>query len=60
MIHNADAERALLGAILLAESGERLAEMMEVISTRDFYAESHRAIFRAMVNTWETTQSAHY
>lgn len=57
MIHNADAERALLGAILLAESGERLAEMMEVISTRDFYAESHRAIFRAMVNTWETTQT---
>mgnify|MGYP003110093164 FL=1 len=57
MIQNPDAERALLGCIILAQSGESLVPMMSTVSERDFYAESHREIFRAMVNVWESTQT---
>jgi replicative DNA helicase len=46
--HNLDAERAVLGAVLL-EGREALPRVIEVLRPSDFYAESHRTLFRAMV-----------
>lgn len=42
-----DAERALLGAIMLKPEG--IHEVTDLISSDSFYAEKHRAIYRAMV-----------
>jgi replicative DNA helicase len=44
--HNEDAERSLLGAVLL--DNKVLDELLSQISAEDFYRESHRHIFRAM------------
>jgi replicative DNA helicase len=44
--HNEDAERSLLGAVLL--DNQVLDELLSQISAEDFYRESHRHIFRAM------------
>lgn len=54
MPHDADAERALLGAMLLdAASGQpkHRNEMLSVIAPEDFWVESNRMIFRA----WRST-----
>ncbi len=45
--HNLEAERALLGSILLNNSA--LNSALEVLSKEDFYSESHRLIFEKMV-----------
>jgi replicative DNA helicase len=42
--HNLDAERAVLGAVLL-EGRDALPRVIEVLRATDFYTESHRAIF---------------
>jgi replicative DNA helicase len=41
--HNLDAERAVLGAILI-EGREALPRVVEVLRPSDFYTEAHRAI----------------
>jgi replicative DNA helicase len=46
--HNLDAERAVLGAILL-EGREALPRVVEVLRPSDFYTEAHRAIYQAML-----------
>jgi replicative DNA helicase len=45
--HNLDAERAVLGAVLL-EGREALPRVIEILRPTDFYTESHRAIFSTM------------
>jgi len=50
--HNLDAERAVLGAVLL-EGREALPRVIEVLRSSDFYAESHRGIYAAMLNLFE-------
>lgn len=44
--HDVDAERAILGALLLDPS--RLSDAQDVVSESDFYRSSHRSIFSAM------------
>jgi replicative DNA helicase len=46
--HNLDAERAVLGAILL-EGRETLPRVIEVLKPSDFYTEAHRLIYQAML-----------
>src|SRR2546426_333608 len=46
--HNLDAERAVLGAILL-EGRETLPRVIEVLRPTDFFLEGHRAICQAML-----------
>ena len=44
--HNVDAERSVLGAILIENSSINLAQ--EILKEEDFYREGHRAIYRTM------------
>src|SRR3989475_4001199 len=50
--NNLDAERAVLGAILL-EGRETLPRVIEVLRPSDFYTESHRAMYRAMLTLFD-------
>jgi replicative DNA helicase len=50
--HNLDAERAVLGAVLL-EGREALPRIIEILRPTDFYTESHRAIFTTMQNLFD-------
>jgi replicative DNA helicase len=52
--HDLDAERAILGAILV--DGERLLEISEHVSAGDFYRVAHRLLFRAMQQLSEQRQ----
>jgi len=45
--HNLDAERAVLGAVLL-EGREALPRLIEILRHTDFYTEAHRTMFGAM------------
>ena len=45
--NNLDAERAVLGAVLL-EGREALPRLIEILRVTDFYTEAHRAIFATM------------
>ena len=44
--HDLDAERAVLGAVLVNEA--KLAEVTSALDTSDFFRDAHRRIFRAM------------
>jgi replicative DNA helicase len=44
---NLDAERSVLGGVLL--DNEALHDVVEIVRSEDFYRESHRQIFEAMV-----------
>lgn len=46
--HNEDAERSVLGAVMLNK--DVLSEVLEEVTADDFYNEAHREIFRAI---WE-------
>jgi replicative DNA helicase len=50
--HNLDAERAVLGAILL-EGREALPRVVEVLRPSDFYTEAHRAMYHAMLDLFD-------
>lgn len=54
--HNLEAERALLGSILLDNSVLNLA--LETLKTTDFYSEAHRLTFQKMVELSEKTRAA--
>ena len=45
--HSADAERAVLGAILL--DNDILDQAAEMLKSEDFYVEGHRRIFSTML-----------
>jgi len=47
--HDNDAERAVLGAILL--DGTLYLQAAQILKSSDFYVKGHRKIFRAMVDT---------
>jgi len=51
---NVEAEQSVLGAILL--DNEAINQAIEILNTEDFYRESHREIFRAMVALSERNQ----
>jgi replicative DNA helicase len=50
--HNLDAERAVLGAVLL-EGREALPRVVEVLRPSDFYTEAHRAMYQAMLTLFD-------
>lgn len=50
--HNLDAERAVLGAILL-EGREALPRVIEVLRPSDLYTEAHRAIYETMLRLFD-------
>src|SRR2546426_11431035 len=50
--HNLDAERAVLGAVLL-EGREALPRVVEVLRPSDFYTEAHRALYQAMLTLFD-------
>ncbi|HEX2523704.1 MAG TPA: DnaB-like helicase N-terminal domain-containing protein, partial [Terriglobia bacterium] len=49
--HNLEAERSILGAILLDNT--LLNQAIELLKVEDFYAGSHRLIFEQMLNLSE-------
>ena len=51
---NLDAEKSLLGAILISE--EALPDITEILKPQDFYDERHRHIYNAMWNLYERHQ----
>jgi replicative DNA helicase len=53
--HNLDAERAVLGAVLL-EGRETLPRVIEVLRPSDFYTETHRAIYQAMQGLFDRSE----
>src|SRR5437867_294569 len=50
--HNLDAERAVLGAVLL-EGREALPRVVEVLRPSDSYTEAHRAMYQAMLTLFD-------
>src|SRR5215475_5129578 len=50
--HNLDAERAVLGAILL-EGRETLPRVIELLKPSDFYTEAHRMIYQGMLTLFD-------
>ena len=44
--HNLDAERSLLGGILL--DGQALSDVVEIVKPEEFYRDAHRKVFEAM------------
>ena len=50
--HNLDAERAVLGAVLL-EGREALPRVIEILRPSDFYTEAHRAIYDTMLRLFD-------
>ncbi len=50
--HNLDAERAVLGAILL-EGRETLPRVIELLKPSDFYTEAHRMSYQAMLTLFD-------
>lgn len=52
--HNLEAERAVLGSILLER--ESLPRALEVLRPADFYKEGHRKIFEAMIALFDRTE----
>jgi replicative DNA helicase len=51
---NLEAEQSVLGAILLENEG--INQALEILTAEDFYRESHREIFRAMVELTDHNQ----
>jgi replicative DNA helicase len=50
--HNLDAERAVLGAVLL-EGRETLPRVIELLRPTDFYTEAHRTIYETMLRLFD-------
>src|SRR3990170_3172879 len=44
---NIEAEQAVLGGVLI--EGVAINQVLEILTTEDFYRESHRKIFEAMI-----------
>jgi len=52
---NIEAEQSILGAILL--ENEALSKVLEILSPEDFYRQSHRKIFDAMLDLFEKNEA---
>ena len=53
--HNLDAERAVLGAILL-EGRETLPRVIELLKPSDFYTEAHRLTYQGMLTLFNRSE----
>jgi replicative DNA helicase len=53
--HNLDAERAVLGAILL-EGRDSLPRVIEVLRASDFYTEAHRALYDTILRLFDRSE----
>ncbi|MCD6139136.1 MAG: replicative DNA helicase [Deltaproteobacteria bacterium] len=53
---NIEAEQSILSAILI--DNKVLPEVLEILSREDFYRESHRKIFQAMIELFEQNEPA--
>ncbi len=53
--HSLEAERSVLGAILLDNS--TINEAIELLTADDFYREGHRRVFLKMVDLWEKSRA---
>jgi replicative DNA helicase len=53
--HNLDAERAVLGAILL-EGRETLPRVIELLKPSDFYTEAHRVTYQSMLTLFNRSE----
>ena len=53
--HNLDAEKSVLGAILI--NNENYYRVLESLKPEDFYLEAHRVIFRKMVDLIENSKA---
>src|SRR6266446_3613854 len=53
--HNVDAEKSILGSILV--NNENYYRIVEMLRTEDFYFDSHRVIFRHMVQLMERSRA---
>src|SRR5947208_13785728 len=53
--HNLDAERAVLGAILL-EGRETLPRVIELLKPSDFYTEAHRVTYQGMLTLFNRSE----
>ncbi|MCZ6562812.1 MAG: replicative DNA helicase, partial [Deltaproteobacteria bacterium] len=51
---NLEAESSVLGGIL--QENEAINRVLEVLTPEDFYRESHRRIFRAMIEIWDRSE----
>jgi replicative DNA helicase len=51
--HNLDAERSVLGALLLHGSEEVIGEVSQALQADDFFLAPHRLIFRAILTTFD-------
>jgi replicative DNA helicase len=51
---NVDAEQSILGAILI--DNEALPKALEVLDSEDFYRQSHRKIFNAMIELFDKNE----
>jgi len=52
--HNLDAEQSILGVILI--DNEKMANVLESISTQDFYKPAHQKIFGAIISLYQTNE----
>ncbi|RME30619.1 replicative DNA helicase [Candidatus Parcubacteria bacterium] len=52
--HDLDAERALLGSLMLR--AEALHDVIDAVTVRDFYAEKHQHIFEAMLSLFHKSE----
>lgn len=50
---NLEAERSLLGSILLDEAGVVMAEVLDLIDVPDFYRDVHQIVFQGMKDLFE-------
>ena len=48
--HNLDAERAVIGAMLVSETA--VAVIREMLSAEDFYSETHRVLYEAIMGLY--------
>jgi len=53
--HNLDAEKAVLGALLLSE--DALGEIVDILKPVDFYEKSHQAIFESVLSLYAARQN---
>ena len=52
--HNLDAERSLLGGVLL--DGQSLSDVVEIVKPEEFYRDAHRKVFEAMCGLFGKNQ----
>lgn len=52
--HNLDAEQSILGVILI--DNEKMPNVLESISTQDFYKPAHQKIFGAMISLYQANE----